>query len=138
MSEENVEVVREAFDVASNRMTSRLVAHACDPDCRVRHPVLPAGPSGPYRGSTTRSCASSERLVADWAEFEIEKVEAAADSGDWVVVAYTLRREAPQAECDDADRPGGRAACGDTGKIVEFHVSAGTVSEALEAAGLEE
>ena len=133
MSEENVAVVLEAFRRFKPDDIEAWGARL-HPDCRST-PVSGWPEPGPFVGRDAL-VRQFERLVADWAEFEIEKIEAAADSGDWVVVTYTLRTRgaASGVETRIDQAVALRVA---NGKIIEAHFRWNR-EEALEAAGLSE
>jgi ketosteroid isomerase-like protein len=133
VSEENLEIVREAF--------RRFEASDLEGGIGLWHPdswiTGPAGwpEPGPFRGRDA-VFAQFGRLTADWKEIRVPDVEVVADNGDWIVV--TFRWDVRGDRSGAATGANLAAAFRLTeGRISEAHFR-WTGREALEAAGLAE
>jgi ketosteroid isomerase-like protein len=133
MSQENVEVAMETFRRFNPKDLENWAA--------LWHPEGRATPAkgwpepGPFVGRDA-IVRQFERLFADWSEYRNEEIEVAADSGDWVVVTWSLRTRGAASGLESQIDLAAAMRVQD-GRIIEGHFRWNR-DEALEAAGLRE
>ena len=133
MSEENVEVVLEAFRrFEAGDMTG--LAKLFHPD--ITTTAAEGWPEqGPWIGRTA-VVAQYERLAADWTEMRVRLSEVVADVGDWVVAQFSWQGRGAQSGIETSLDVASAIRLRDS-LMVEIH-NRWTREEALEAAGLRE
>lgn len=131
MSQENVEIVREAFRCFDPNDLTEFAA--------LWHPESRMTPGdgwpepGPFIGREA-IVRQFERFVADVSENRFEKVEVAADSGEWVVMTWRWRTRGEASGIETHIDLAGAFRAQD-GMIIETHFR-WNPEDALEAAGL--
>jgi ketosteroid isomerase-like protein len=133
MSEENVEVVLEAFRrFEAGDMTG--LAKLFHPD--ITTTAAEGWPEqGPWIGRTA-VVAQYERLTADWTEMRVRLSEVVADVGDWVVAQFSWQVRGAQSGIETSLDVASAIRLRDS-LMVEIH-NRWTREEALKAAGLSE
>ena len=133
MSQENVDLALEAF--------RRFNPGDLEDWAALWHPEGRATPAdgwpepGPFVGRDA-IVRQFERLFADWSEYHLEEVEAAAVSSDWVVVTWRLRTRGAGSGLETQIDLAAAFRVQD-GSIMDGHFCWNR-EEALEAAGLSE
>jgi ketosteroid isomerase-like protein len=133
MSEENVEVVLEAFGrFEAGDMPG--LAKLFDPD--ITSTAAEGWPEqGPWVGRSA-VIAQFERIAADWSEMRFGRTEVVADADDWVVVEFSWQVWGAKSGIESRVEVASAFRVSDS-LIVEAH-NRWNREEALEAAGLRE
>ncbi len=133
MSEENVEIVLEAFRRLDPNDLTKFAA-LWHPESRVT--AVDGWPEpGPFIGREA-IVRQFERFVADVSENRFEEIEVAADSGEWVVATWLWRTRGEASGIETQIDLAGAFRAQD-GMIIETHFR-WNLEDALKAAGLSE